>query len=231
MSDTIIELNVGGKVYATTRQTIEKIPNAYLSTIIHSKEALKDQERRFFIDRDGALFRYILDFYRYGPASIPRKLPELDRLREEAVFYGLPEMKKHIEDFMSAEKRNKTNHSCITIGYRGTFGLSKDGTNDLRFRKLTRILVAGQTAECRRVFGESLNDTRDPDTGSCYSCRFFLKHTILESAFDALYENGYELVGCCASGTNGCTTDAKPGQNAEEACWQHYNEFIFVRNG
>ncbi|KAF5404992.1 BTB/POZ domain-containing protein KCTD8 [Paragonimus heterotremus] len=224
MSRSIVRINVGGKVYATGLHTIHSIPNTYLASLVEDPNALWDEDGNLFIDRDGILFRYILDFYRYGAQSIPRQLEELERLKSEAKFYGLEEMVQAIEEIQ------KPNFTCITLGYRGTFSSARDGTTDLRFRKLARLLVAGQNQECRRVFGDTLNDTRDPDTGSNYSSRFFLKHTVLEQAFDMLYNDGYKLACACASGTNGTACDLKVSHDEEEIRWQHYNEFVFVKN-
>ena len=57
---------------------------------------------------------------------------------------------------------------------------------------------------CREVFGDTLNESRDPDRGGTmdrYTSRFFLKHTSLEQAFDALLDAGFYLGGCCGTGT------------------------------
>lgn len=59
--------------------------------------------------------------------------------------------------------------------------------------------------------------------------RFFLKHFFLEQAFDMLIEQGFKLTGSCGSGTAGGATDLKPGVDAEENRWNHYNEFVFIR--
>lgn len=138
----------------------------------------------------------------------------------------------------------------ITVGYRGSFQFGKDGLADVKFRKLSKILVSGRVALCREVFGETLNESRDPDHGQSerYTSRFFLKHTFLEQAFDMLVEQGFKLVfqffvysnfkvkqieilqaGSCGSGTAGGSTELKPGVDAEENRWNHYNEFVFVR--
>lgn len=84
----------------------------------------------------------------------------------------------------------------ITVGYRGSFQFGKDGLADVKFRKLSKILVSGRVALCREVFGETLNESRDPDHGQSerYTSRFFLKHTFLEQAFDMLVEQGFKLV-------------------------------------
>ncbi|KAI6184783.1 hypothetical protein M3Y97_00633400 [Aphelenchoides bicaudatus] len=51
----------------------------------------------------------------------------------------------------------------ITLGYRGTFAFGRDGQADVKFRKLHRILVCGKAQLCREVFGDTLNESRDPD--------------------------------------------------------------------
>ena len=118
----------------------------------------------------------------------------------------------------------------ITVGYRGTFAFGRDGLADVKFRKLSRIIVCGKVSLCREVFKDTLNESRDPDRGDSdrYTSRFFLKHSFLEQAFDMLQEEGFTLVASCGSGTNSAG-EVKPGLDTEEAKWQHYNEFIFER--
>lgn len=84
----------------------------------------------------------------------------------------------------------------ITVGYRGSFAFGSAGLADVKFRKLSRILVHGRVILCRDVFGESLNESRDPDHGESdrYTSRFFLKHSSLEQAFDCLQEAGFKWV-------------------------------------
>ena len=57
---------------------------------------------------------------------------------------------------------------------------------------------------CREVFGDTLNESRDPDRGGTmdrYTSRYFLKHTSIEQAFDALLDASFYLAGCCGTGT------------------------------
>jgi len=44
--------------------------------------------------------------------------------------------------------------------------------------KVSRILICGRVSLCREVFGESVNEGRDPDRGHSdrYTTRFYLKH-------------------------------------------------------
>ena len=59
-----------------------------------------------------------------------------------------------------------TEPGFILVGYRGTFQFGRDGLADVKFRKISRILVSGRVSICREVFGDTLNESRDPDRGT-----------------------------------------------------------------
>lgn len=95
-------------------------------------------------------------------------------------------------------------------------------------------MISGRVNLCREVFGESLNESRDPDhvtQGDRYTSRYYLKHSFLEQAFDTLVEANFELK--AAAGTSALTfsdsKDYKASQDMEDNKWLHYNEFVFVR--
>jgi len=258
----IVELNVGGVFYSTSVNTLTSESGSKLSKLFGPEakdEILKDSKGKYFIDRDGVLFRYILDYLRNKKLVLPENFQETKRLSMEAEFYELPSLVSQLrvplsllpnctisstteEDNSVAslqpppgnchnphpkiQGRNSTTSvttptsprralasdltgiegaaGTINIGYRGTFAFGKDGLSDVKFRKLTRILVHGKVMLCREVFGDTLNESRDPDRGGTmdrYTSRFFLKHTSLEQAFDALLDAGFYLGGCCGTGT------------------------------
>ncbi|VDM49590.1 unnamed protein product [Toxocara canis] len=103
-----------------------------------------------------------------------------------------------------------TTGGYITLGYRGTFAFGRDGQADVKFRKLHRILVCGKISLCREVFGDTLNESRDPDREGHerYTSRLYLKHQCLEKACDTLAEKGFKLIATCCSGANGLATPA-----------------------
>lgn len=223
----IVELNVGGVHYTTNIKTLMKYKKSLLFQLFDKKEECKkDNKGRYFIDRDGVLFRYILDFLRDNYLNLPEGFREKSRLKNEAEYFKLEELNNCIETTISRKK------GCITIGYRGSFQFGKDGLADVKFRKLSRILVCGRVALCREVFGDTLNESRDPDHAGSdrYTSRFFLKHCFLEQAFDMLYDEGFHLVGSCGSGTAGSIAELKPGVDTEENRWNHYNEFVFIKH-
>jgi hypothetical protein len=97
----IVELNVGGVTYATTLGTLNQAePDSPLAIISKLNTAEirtifgRDSKNRIFIDRDGILFRYILDYLRNKKLSLPENFSECDRLQIEADYYRLVNMSK-----------------------------------------------------------------------------------------------------------------------------------------
>lgn len=234
--DTVIELNVGGVHYTTTRKTLTCDKNSRLGEWFDASNSssslsslVKDVKGRYFLDRDGVLFRFVLDYLRDNAIHLPDGFREKQRLLKEAEYLKLHGLMKCIQGL---NDNHSTVGGCITVGYRGSFQFGKDGLADVKFRKLSRILVCGRVALCREVFSDTLNESRDPDHGGPdrYSSRLFLKHSFLEQAFDMLSEKGFRLAGSCGSGTAGSASELKPGVDVEENRWNHYNEFVFIRD-
>ena len=79
-----------GTVYSTTVVTLTKVEGSILAELFGGDEAPPG-----FIDRDGAAFRWVLNYLR-SPAGTPTVLPkdesERAQLALEANFYGLPEL-------------------------------------------------------------------------------------------------------------------------------------------
>ncbi|XP_062600723.1 BTB/POZ domain-containing protein KCTD6-like [Saccostrea cucullata] len=86
----VILLNVGGYIYNTTRATLVKYPNSTLGLMMKEDTLFsKDQDGNFFIDRDGQMFRYILNFCRSGKLCLPQQFSDYDLLENEAKFYEI----------------------------------------------------------------------------------------------------------------------------------------------
>lgn len=61
----VVQLNVGGHLYATTLSTLRKHPDSKLAEIFSGPPKLRaDAQGRYFIDRDGSHFGAILEFLR-----------------------------------------------------------------------------------------------------------------------------------------------------------------------
>ena len=89
---SIVELNVGGVFYTTALSTLTRDGESLLAQMFtgRSREpVLRDSKGKYFIDRDGVLFRYTLDYLRDGTLTLPHNFHERDRLKQEADFFQL----------------------------------------------------------------------------------------------------------------------------------------------
>uniref|UniRef100_A0A803VGE8 Potassium channel tetramerization domain containing 12 n=1 Tax=Ficedula albicollis TaxID=59894 RepID=A0A803VGE8_FICAL len=88
-------LNVGGQVYVTRRCTVVSVRDSLLWRMFSQQqpsELPRDSKGRFFLDRDGFLFRYILDYLRDLQLVLPEHFPERSRLQREAEYFQLPDL-------------------------------------------------------------------------------------------------------------------------------------------
>jgi hypothetical protein len=112
-------LNVGGKTFMTTRDTLTR-EKSYLSDMITSYEfgrrmssASADDAAAptlhcplppptFFIDRDGEMFRHILNYLRDGECTLKPSVPSLASLCSEAAYYGLTRLQRGLQRRITA---------------------------------------------------------------------------------------------------------------------------------
>lgn len=146
---SLVELNVGGVHYTSSVATLSKEPGSLLAKILAQDAPLKDPKGRIFIDRDGVLFRYVLDYLRSSTLVLPEGFRERERLRQEALHFGCTGL-------VDAVGPTRTS-GYITVGYRGSFQFGRDGLADVKFRKITRILVCGKVKHTAvKLFNKSL---------------------------------------------------------------------------
>ena len=85
---SILKLNVGGKRFTTSLQTLATDPNSMLAAMFSSRhEVQTTEDGSFFIDRDGTYFRFILNYLRNGELILPEGATFLAELEAEARFY------------------------------------------------------------------------------------------------------------------------------------------------
>ncbi|XP_051534294.1 BTB/POZ domain-containing protein KCTD16-like [Myxocyprinus asiaticus] len=253
----VIELNVGGQVYYTRHITLISHPGSLLGKIFSPKnnasnDLARDPKGRYFIDRDGFLFRYVLDYLRDKQVVLPDHFPEKGRLRKEAEYFQLPDLVKLLtpddlkpspDEYIHSDYEDGSQGSdqrmCppaslvpadrksgfITVGYRGSCTMGRESQTDAKFRRVPRIMICGRIALAKEVFGETLNESRDPDrTPDRYTSRFYLKFKHLERSFDMLSECGFQMVAC-----NSSVTASFVNQHTDDKIWSSYTEYVFYR--
>ncbi|XP_049602955.1 BTB/POZ domain-containing protein KCTD16 [Syngnathus scovelli] len=247
----VIELNVGGQVYYTRHATLTAFPNSLLGKLFSNKkdssnDLSRDFRGRYFIDRDGFLFRYVLDYLRDRQVVLPDHFPERGRLKREAEYFQLPDLAKLLsseesklfpEDYsdlddasVGSEHRFYPSYSLdrrygyITVALKGAAG-GKESEPDSKSRKLPRIFISSRIALAKEVFGDALNENRDADRPpDRYTCRFYLKFKHPERAFDMLSESGFHIVAC-----NSSLTASSVAHYADDRLWSNYAQYIFYR--
>jgi hypothetical protein len=84
----LVQVNVGGVLYTTTRSTLIRYPDSMLGAMFRGDIPSNcDQNGHYFIDRDGTLFRHVLNFLRCSSLHLPKDFNEMMQLRAEADFY------------------------------------------------------------------------------------------------------------------------------------------------
>ncbi|XP_063301028.1 BTB/POZ domain-containing protein KCTD14 isoform X1 [Pelobates fuscus] len=91
----IIQLNIGGEIYTTTLSTLKKCPGSKLYDMFNGQPKLRtDSEGRFFIDREGKNFIYILEYLR--SSQVPTQC--IQEVYKEALFYEIEPLVKKLEE-------------------------------------------------------------------------------------------------------------------------------------
>jgi len=100
MSSDIVNLNVGGIKYSTTRSTLCKYPESMLGAMFsQNMPSNVDIDGYYFIDRNGKIFEYILQYLRSDELSLPKEFKDFDLLKREMDFFQIkPLIEKTVEE-------------------------------------------------------------------------------------------------------------------------------------
>ncbi|NXL64786.1 KCNRG protein, partial [Chordeiles acutipennis] len=86
----VVILSVGGVRFVTQASTLQRFPESRLARMLNNDDQeFKLVNGEFFVDRDGTLFSYIMDFLRTLQVSLPTDFSDYQRLQREAEFYEL----------------------------------------------------------------------------------------------------------------------------------------------
>jgi len=140
-------LDIGGHHFSTSVSTLTSIPGSYFHQLFSNPipDDMKTSDNRVFLDRNGKLFRYVLNFLR-NPSRFKlllRNKQDLDELREEAIFYGveelmfvhslfIPDVQNWLDEKKITIKEYSTQHSdsfpiTNVLDYSKTYWLSQSG--------------------------------------------------------------------------------------------------------
>ncbi|XP_051235284.1 BTB/POZ domain-containing protein KCTD3 isoform X1 [Dicentrarchus labrax] len=109
----IIQLNVGGTRFSTSRQTLMWIPDSFFSSLLSGRiSTLRDETGAIFIDRDPTAFAPILNFLRTKELDL--RGVNISILRHEAEFYGITPLVRRL---LLCEELDRS--SCGSVLFHG----------------------------------------------------------------------------------------------------------------
>ncbi|XP_058881310.1 BTB/POZ domain-containing protein KCTD3 isoform X3 [Acipenser ruthenus] len=112
-SGEIIQLNVGGTRFSTSRQTLMWIPDSFFSSLLSGRiSTLRDGTGAIFIDRDPTAFAPILNFLRTKELDL--RGVNINVLRHEAEFYGITPLVRRL---LLCEELDRS--SCGSVLFHG----------------------------------------------------------------------------------------------------------------
>ncbi|XP_066526721.1 BTB/POZ domain-containing protein KCTD3 isoform X2 [Hoplias malabaricus] len=110
----IIQLNVGGTRFSTSRQTLMWIPDSFFSSLLSGRiSTLRDETGAIFIDRDPTAFVPILNFLRTKELDL--RGVNISILRHEAEFYGITPLVRRL--LLCEELERSSCGSVLFHGY------------------------------------------------------------------------------------------------------------------
>eukprot|EP01120_Amphizonella_sp_Union-15-10_P001698 TRINITY_DN11847_c0_g1_i1.p1 TRINITY_DN11847_c0_g1~~TRINITY_DN11847_c0_g1_i1.p1 ORF type:complete len:258 (-),score=49.30 TRINITY_DN11847_c0_g1_i1:124-897(-) len=123
-----LKLNVGGKIFETTVATLNKYPESLLANMfVGDYKVQPDTDGVYFIDRDGSLFGYVVNFLRDETIALPSNQHDLEQLEREARYYGLTQLENLIVQ-QKKDLQNRWSQSYVAPQSSGSnFGLSITG--------------------------------------------------------------------------------------------------------
>ncbi|KAJ0065403.1 hypothetical protein NL108_009542, partial [Boleophthalmus pectinirostris] len=94
-----VHIDVGGHMYTSSLATLTKYPDSRIGRLFDGTEpiVLDSLKQHYFIDRDGPMFRYILNFLRTSKLLLPEDFKEFSVLYEEACFFELAPLQAELE--------------------------------------------------------------------------------------------------------------------------------------
>ncbi|XP_020040903.1 BTB/POZ domain-containing protein KCTD3 isoform X3 [Castor canadensis] len=148
-SGEIVQLNVGGTRFSTSRQTLMWIPDSFFSSLLSGRiSTLRDETGAIFIDRDPAAFAPILNFLRTKELDL--RGVSINVLRHEAEFYGITPLVRRL--LLCEELERSSCGSVLFHGYLPPPGIPSRKINN----------TARSSADCRN----GLNSTEGEARGS-----------------------------------------------------------------
>ncbi|XP_048869922.1 uncharacterized protein LOC125742193 isoform X1 [Brienomyrus brachyistius] len=199
-SNAPVHIDVGGHMYTSSLATLTKYPDSRIGRLFDGTEpiVLDSLKQHYFIDRDGHMFRYILNFLRTSKLLIPDDFKDYSLLYEEARYFQLQPLLAELERWKQEQELGWASRPCECLVVRVAPDLGE------------RISLSGDKALIEEVFPEigdvmcnSVNAGWNHD--STHVIRFPLNgycHLNSVQVLERLQQRGFDIVGSCGGGVD-----------------------------
>ncbi|XP_023776887.1 BTB/POZ domain-containing protein KCTD1 [Cyanistes caeruleus] len=202
-SNAPVHIDVGGHMYTSSLATLTKYPDSRIGRLFDGTEpiVLDSLKQHYFIDRDGQMFRYILNFLRTSKLLIPDDFKDYSLLYEEAKYFQLQPMLGEMERWKQDRESGRFSKSCECLVVRVAPDLGE------------RITLSGDKSLIEEVFcwSGTSRPTLFHVTGAFCPLQpsaillAILQHTykpIWQLVLERLQQRGFEIVGSCGGGVD-----------------------------
>jgi len=232
-----VHIDVGGQIYTSSLDTLTRFPDSRLSRLFSGgiPIVLDTLKQHYFIDRDGGMFRHILNFMRTGRPILPENFTHVELLLEEAKYFELPELVSYLEGLRTgasprigpatngASSPPHQNHAPAKTSRKGQAGSWEVVAVNIAPEMGERIMISGSRDTLEELFPEiasTLQDARHTlawNSSSKYVIRFplngYCKVTTMQ-VIGALLNAQFELKTSNGGGVEG----------------QQFSEYLFLRH-
>ena len=176
-------------MYTTTLNTITRDPNSMLGRMFSGRQKIaKDSKGNYFIDRDGSLFRHVLNFLRTWELCLPQTFDEFEQLRVEADFYQVGDLIKALQIPGEGPRKNPSSSDG-----QGVIIIFADHTDK-------GLYLTGREELIKEVFVEGTYKIRGRREKYLEGKFEMVPWIAKAKVFDLLCRHGFQLDGCNGAG-------------------------------
>uniref|UniRef100_A0A8C3ANU8 Potassium channel tetramerization domain containing 1 n=1 Tax=Cyclopterus lumpus TaxID=8103 RepID=A0A8C3ANU8_CYCLU len=195
-----VHIDVGGHMYTSSLATLTKYPESRIGRLFEGTEpiVLDSLKQHYFIDRDGPMFRYILNFLRTSKLLIPDDFKEYSLLYEEAGFFQLTPLQAELQRWRTEQECGGASLECECVVIHVAPELGERISVSAH-----RAVIEEVFPEVRDVISNSLNSSWNQD--SAHIIRFPLNsscHLNSIQVLEQLQQRGFWITGSCGGGVD-----------------------------
>ena len=199
----LLKLNVGGHRYTTTKATLRKYPDSMLGAMFNGKmPSTVDDHGHYFIDRDGQMFGFILNFLRSSQLTLPPDFNNYSSLMVEADFYQIKPLIETLHELQQQATKQAPRHGRylevieVRVGSTATMPTKNSRIKTVISGRVDAINalpsnLIGDSDSLRETLQERMQSIKDTDLYT--ELELFGSHARIRIA-EYLYGEGWELI-------------------------------------